>query len=64
MELPEEKNLDFFKKIKFLLEILIRAKIQKKYLNLDQKKRLFFHLNFFQELQEHNQWIFFHLKQT
>ena len=63
MNLIAEESFDKLKNEQILIGVLNPYSNEEKIKKLLDKKINCFSLNFYQELLEHNQWIYFHLKQ-
>ena len=61
--LPDGKS-SIMKEGQILIGVLNSYENKDKLIDLAKKKLIFSHWNYFQELQEHNQWIFYHHKRT
>ena len=62
--LLENDKISLLKENQILIGVFNPYDNKDKINNLVEKKLIPFHLNYFQELQEHSLWIYFHLKQT
>ena len=64
MSLISDENLNFLKKDQILIGVLNPYLNEKKLKEISSNNIKCFSWSFCQELQELNQWIFYHLKQT